>query len=231
MGIIQNLKKKIKINKDGSKIIPSGFNFNRVGGQSLDVNSSGALYVSYGKEDAARYIKYLGPTFIGKLLGTAHYNVQHISTKQNLKMPSDLEVAKITAELLLKNDKMFNVFNESFYSLVVKDNITKNDLSNCIKEPSGKESQKIAYAFSTLLGDPNYLEEAHLYYNYIRKLGYDVIPDLSDRYGGTSETAMIIINPDKIKLNSTTLITKDIMKAGKKYVKTLEKLKVSDILK
>ena len=54
--------KNIKTNADGSKTIPKGFVFNRVGNQTMDINKSGALYVSYGKEDAARYIKNLGPT-------------------------------------------------------------------------------------------------------------------------------------------------------------------------
>ena len=57
--------KKIRTNSDGSSTIPKGFVFNRVGKQSIDVNDSGALYVSYGKEDAARYVKNLGPTLIG----------------------------------------------------------------------------------------------------------------------------------------------------------------------
>lgn len=61
--------KKITTNKDGSKNIPAGFAFNRVGQSSLDVNKAGSLYVSYGKEDAARYVKNLGPTLIGKLIG------------------------------------------------------------------------------------------------------------------------------------------------------------------
>ena len=37
-------------NSDGSYTVPTGFKFNRVGQQTLDVNKSGVLYVSYGKE-------------------------------------------------------------------------------------------------------------------------------------------------------------------------------------
>lgn len=70
--------KSIKVNEDGSSTVPKGFTFNRIGGAQFDPNKSGGLYVSYGKADASRYIKYLGPTPINKLLKTASYNIQHI---------------------------------------------------------------------------------------------------------------------------------------------------------
>ena len=73
--------KTIKINSDGSRTIPTGFKFNRIGKSQMDVNKSGGLYVSYGKEDAARYVKNLGPTPLSKLLGTAGEAVQHIIVK------------------------------------------------------------------------------------------------------------------------------------------------------
>lgn len=37
--------KAILTNRDGSKTIPKGFKFNRVGKSTLDVNESGGLYV------------------------------------------------------------------------------------------------------------------------------------------------------------------------------------------
>lgn len=225
--------KVIKTNRDGSKTIPSGFVFNRVGGSSMDVNQSGALYVSYGKDDAARYIRMLGPTLVGKLLGTAGTHVQHIRTKENLKMPSDTETVKETAKLLLSNKKLFKEFNESIYSLVATDNsdISEKDLERALQNPSGRDGVKIAYALSSLLGDSNYAKEAKMVYEHFRNKGYDVIPDLHDTLSGNSKTAMIVINPNKVEVTSTTKITKDIMKAGKKYVKSLEKLKVNELIK
>lgn len=227
--------KTIKENSDGSKTIPPGFAFNRVGKSSLDVNQSGGLYVSYGKEDAARYIKSLGPTPIGKLLGTAGEAVQHISVKQSLKMPSNSDTAKETAELLLKDEKMFDTFRESIYALTVNNDwnngITKETVENALKNPSGKDGQKLAYGVSSFLGDPNYADESKTVYAHFRNKGYDAIPDLHDTLSGTSKTAMIVINPDKVEVTSTTVISKDVMKSAKSYVKTLEKLKVSDLIK
>lgn len=226
--------KEISVNKDGSKNIPAGFAFNRVGKASMDVNQSGGLYVSYGKEDAARYIKSLGPTPIGKLMGTAGEAVQHISVKKSIKMASDTQTATETAKLLLSDKKLFDSFKESFYSLAVTGDLNKTlsakDLETALKNPSGKEGQKLAYGVSSFLGDPNYASESRAVYDHFRSKGYDAIPDLHDTLSGTSKTATIIINPDKVEVTSVTTITKDVMKAGKSYVKTLERLKVSDLI-
>lgn len=226
--------KTIKTNSDGSKTVPPGFTFNRVGKNSMDVNKAGGLYVSHGKEDAARYIKSLGPTPIGKLLGTAGEAVQHISVKQSLKIPSDSQTAKETAELLLSNKKLLDAFNDSIYSVTITGDFDKNistkDLEQAIKNPSGKEAQKLSYGVSSFLGNANYAEESKVVYEHFRNKGYDAIPDVYDLLSGTSKTAMIVINPDKVEVTSTTVITKDVMKSAKDYVKTLEKLKVSDLL-
>lgn len=227
--------KKIKINNDGSSTIPSGFVFNRVGKRTLDINESGALYVSHGKEDAARYVKSLGPTLIGDLFKTSGEAVQHIKVKENLKMPSDSTVASETAKLLLSNKKLFEEFKNSFYSIATTGNMDRdlsvNDLEKALKNPSGKEGQKLAYGVSSFLGDGNYKNESKEVYEHFRSKGYDAIPDLHDRLSGTSNTAIIVINPEKVTMTSSTIITKDIMKDAKKYVKTLEKLKASDLIK
>lgn len=226
--------KKIITNSDGSKTIPTGFAFNRVGKASMDINQSGALYVSHGREDAARYIKTLGPTPIAKLLGTAGEAVQHITVKDNLRMPSDAETATQTAKLLMSNPKLFDSFNESIYSYAATGSldrqVTEQDLKAALKNPSGKEGQRLAYSVSSFLGDGNYASESKVVYDHFRKQGYDVLPDLHDTLSGASKTAMIVINPSKVKIESVTMITKDVMKAGKDYVKTLEKLKVSEFL-
>lgn len=227
--------KKITTNKDGTKNIPTGFTFNRVGQSSLDVNKAGSLYVSYGKEDAARYVKNLGPTLIGKLIGQYGDTIQHISVKKNLKMASDSQTATETANLLASNKELFNTFKKSMFSLAVTGDfdaeLSERDLKAALKNPSGKEGQKLAYGVSSFLADPNYVSEAKTVYDHFRSKGYDVIPDLHDTLSGTSKTAMIVINPDKVEVKSTTTITKDVMKAGKDYVKSLEKLKTSDLIK
>ena len=227
--------KNIKTNTDGSKTIPKGFVFNRVGKQTMDINKSGALYVSYGKEDAARYVKNLGPTPLSKLLGTAGEAVQHISVKKSLKMPSDTEVAKETVNLLMSNSKLLNEFNESIYSSTVtgdfSNKISKSDLQKTLLDPSGKSAQKLAYGVSSFLGDENYASESKTVYEHFRNKGYDAIPDVHDRLSGTSSTALIVINPDKLEVTSSTVITKDIMKEAKNYIKTLENLKVSELIK
>lgn len=227
--------KTIKTNSDGSKTFPKGFVFNRVGGASLDINKSGALYVSYGIDDAARYVKNLGPTPLSKFLRTASFNVQHISVKDSLRMPSDDIVVKETARLLLDNKELFKVFNDSIYSTVYTENfesdITEDELRRSIENPQLKSSVKLAYGVSSFLGDPNYSSESKSVYEHFRKCGYDAIPDLHDTLSGTSTTATIVINPQKLSVTSTTYITKDVMNDAKTYVKSMGKLKISELIK
>lgn len=227
--------KKIIVNKDGSKSIPSGFIFNRIGKSCTDINKSGVLYVSYGKDDASRYIKNLGPTPIAKLLGNADKTIQHLKVKEKMRMPSNEQVAIQTASLLLKNKTLFDSFNKSIYSLAYTGDFTKDisnsDIKRALNNPLGKDGQKLAYAISTFLGDENYFEEAKIVYHHFREKGYDALPDVHDVLSGTSNTAMIIINPEKIEMFSSTYITKEIMKEAKKYIKSIEKLKVNELIK
>ena len=227
--------KIIKTSKDGSKTIPSGFVFNRVGKSSMDINQSGALYVSYGKDDAARYVKNLGPTPLAKFLHTAGESVQHIKAKQNLKMASDSQTAKETANLLLSNKKLFDSFSQSIFSVSytgsLEGDVSKDSIRNILKNPSCKDAHKLGYAVSSFLADPNYVSESKEIYKHFRNKGYDAIPDLHDTLSGTSKTAMIVINPNKLEITSTTRITKDVMKDAKAYVKSIEKLPVNELIK
>lgn len=171
----------------------------------MDVNESGGLYTSYGKVDAARYIKNLGPTKLGKLFGTSGDTVQHITVKSKLKMPSDSEMAIQTAKILQKNPKVLESFNKSLYSSVVtkdlNENVNNQHIYKAIKNPNGKDGQKLAYGVSIMLGDPNYKEETKTVYKHFKDAGYDAIPDFTDRLSGTSNTAMIILNHDKVKVD------------------------------
>ena len=225
--------KTIKTNRDGSQTVPKGFVFNRVGQNDLDINAAGALYVSHGKADAARYVKALGPTMIGKLMGQYGTTVQHLTVKSDLKMPSEETLVKGSAKTLL-DPKSLTKFNDSLYSMmatgqVENAEVTPDDVNRAIKNPKALESRRLAYGVSQCLANGEFTQEAKRTYDYFRKEGYDAIPDMADRNTGTSETAMIVINPNKVEMKSKTLITKDVMKAGKRYVKEAGKLKVSEL--
>ena len=221
--------KRIVDNSDGkSSTIPKGFKFNRVGQASMDINAAGALYVSSGKADAARYMRALGPTLIGKLMGQYGTTIQHIEVKENLKKASDTETAKITLDILESNPKILNELNESLY---IGEPVDAATIKKARSNLNGKDATRIAYGLNSMIGDSaNYKEEAKKVYDVFRENGYDAIPDLHDTLSGTSQTATIIVNPNKLEITSTTTITKDLMKEGKKYLKTLEKLPVSELL-
>ena len=221
--------KRITDNNDGkSSTIPKGYKFNRVGQANMDINSAGALYVSSGKADATRYMRALGPTLIGKLMGQYGTTIQHIEVKENLKKASDKETAKITLDILESNPKILKELNESLY---IGEPVDTETIKKARSNLNGKDSTRIAYGLNSMIGDTtNYKEEAKKVYDVFRENGYDAIPDLHDILSGTSQTATIVINPNKLKITSTTTITKDIMKEGKNYLKTLEKLPVSELL-
>lgn len=225
----------VRINKDGSKTFPKGFVFNRVGKASTDINKSGGLYVSYGKEDAARYVKNLGPSALGKLLNTKAETLQHLTVKEPIKMVSDTELTKGISKVLLKDKGVFDSFNESIYSMAYTNDldkeITREDVINALNYPNKKESRVLAYSVNSFFGDSNYKDETMAIYKHFRDQGYDAIPDIHDSLTGTSKTAMIIINPEKVSISSTTAITKDVMRDAKKYVKSMGKLPIDDILK
>lgn len=227
-------KKSIITNADGSKSVPKGFIFNRVGKTSLDINESGAIFVSYGNDDVNRYIKILGPTNLNKLFGISGEAVQRIRVKKTLNMPSDEETATEITKLLLDNKKLRQNLNESIYRLAItgdfKKKVLEDDLKKALSSSSRNEIQRIAYGTSSFLGDGYFADEAQIVYAHFRNKGYDAIPDIHDRLSGVSKTAMIIINPDKIEVDSATVITKDVMKSAKKYVRNLEKLKVNDLI-
>lgn len=221
--------KKIIDNDDKSSTIPKGYKFNRVGQASLDVNVAGALYVSSGKNDVTRYMRALGPTPIGKLLGTAATTVQHIEVKEDLKIPSIKETTRLTNELLIKNPKLTKEINDSMHAMILGKELDSKLLKEIEKNPNSKDAQKVAFVVSAVLGDGQFKNEAQTVYKHFRDNGYDAIPDLNDLLVGRSETAKIVINPSKLEVTSTTPITKDLMKSGKKYLKTLADLPVSEI--
>lgn len=223
--------KKEITNKDGSTTIPKGYKFNRVGGANLDVNRSGALYVSSGKADVTRYMKMLGPTPLSKLMGSYATHVQHIEVTGDIKKASVSETAKISVDLLAKNPKMAKEINDSIHAMAAGVDFDQATIKKAQQNPGGKEAMKIALGVSAVLGDGrNYGHIATKVYEEFRKNGYDAIPDFNDTLTGRSETASIIINTNKIKVSSTTEITKDVMKEGMSYLKTLNDLPISKLI-
>ena len=226
---VENDKKEI-YNDAKSNTIPKGFTFNRVGQSSLDINSSGGLYVSSGKADASRYIQMLGPTPISKLLGTGATHVQHIEVIDDIKKPSREETINLMTKFISNNPKTVDMLSNSLPSMFIDKEIDSKMVSNAVKNPKSKDAERLAFVMSGVLGNPAYKEEAQAMYDHFRKAGYDAIPDLHDQMAGRSETASIIINTKKIKVSSTTKITKDMMKEGRRYVERLNDLPVSDIM-
>ena len=176
--------KRIRTNKDGSKTIPKGFVLNRVGEDHFDPNKSGVLYASDNKNDTARYIKSLGPSLIGKLTNQAHTTIQHISVTSSLKVPSEDQLSKQKLEFACKNDDFMKKYNESIYQMLFTDSldpevlVKPEDIKKMMDDPSSKKAKKFAYSVSAMIGNDNHSEESKQYIDYLKKNGWDAIPDL-----------------------------------------------------
>ena len=102
-------------------------------------------------------------------------------------------------------------------------------LKYAINNPNTNAAKRLAQGVSFWLGDGSKAETAKIVYKHFIDQGFDAIPDLTDRDGGVSETAMIVMNTDKVKITSTTKLTKNVMKEAKAFVKTLAEIQVEDI--
>lgn len=223
-------KKEIK-NRDGSVTYPKGFIFNRYGNAKLDVNRTGGLYVTNTTEDAARYMKEFGGTKLSNIFGEhKRLYVQHIKADEDIKVPSREQLAKITARYLLDFNSSYE--QPKWYQLMklakeqdegrVPPSLNEADLKDILKNPSSKKAERLVYDVSKPLGaSPQFANE---YYERIRKSGFDAIMDYNDKDRGLGQTPMIIVNPQKVKQYDTTVLTRDLIKAGKQYAKKLEKL-------
>lgn len=229
--------KTIKTNSDGSLTVPKGFVFNRVGKNTMQirVNQIGGLFVSYGKADAARYVKIYGHDFINTLFHNTREAIQHISVTSPLRVPSESQTVSETGKYLKANPSAITELNDGFAGTLLTKKTTKltpENIERMIENPDALESKQMAYvANMTLVLSDLYGDFIKGYYDHFKANGFDAIPDLHDIYDGKSTTAMIVINPNKLKVDETTVLTKDVYKAGKDYVKSLEKLPVSDVYK
>ena len=227
--------KKIQKNADGSSTIPKGYIFNRIGQSKIDPNKAGSLYVSSGKDDAMRYMSYMGPTLMRDILGVSSQSIQHISVKEPLKMASEEQTAHIMANALLKDPNLLKSFNESIYVMATTNDydkkVSSKDLEDALKDPKSDGIKRIAYGVGAFLGNGEMAENAKKVYKDFLDAGYDAIPDIYDRMTGTSKSAMIITNPSKLKIDSYEVLTRDMTKKAKRYVKKIGKLPMSQVLK
>ena len=91
--------------------------FYRVG--DMKPNKSGVLYVSSDKDDAYRYIKNLGPTTLGKLLGMYSDKFNEIKITSPLKEATVDQTMDIVNDVLYKNDDILKTFNDSIHSFLL----------------------------------------------------------------------------------------------------------------
>lgn len=201
--------------------------FYRVG--DMKPNKSGVLYVSSDKDDAYRYIKNLGPTTLGKLLGIYSDKFNEIKITSPLKEASVDQTMNIVNDVLYKNDDILKTFNDSVHSFLLLNEdkvMKKEDIPNL----DYRNKMNLATSVMAFFGDSNYSEEAKKFYDHFIEKGFDIIPDLYDRNTGTSKTASIILSPNNVKSIGEYILTKQDVKNAKQYLKTIEKLIESEYI-
>lgn len=154
-------------------------------------------------------------------------------------MASEDEMCKTILEAVKKDPDYYKTIRDSWlytYAFNDRDGITDEAFERCLKNPMSKEAKKMAYAFAATFGNSEVSNSVSKIYDAFRKKGYDAIPDIYDNWNGVSPTAMIILNPNKIKMTQSHEITHDIMKDGQKYIKKYlkdykDEFKISDIIR
>lgn len=216
-------------NPDGSKTLPAGYAFNRVGGAELDFNDAGGLYVSDASSyDVHRYITQLGPTAIGKLTGEASYYVKTIEATKPIKVCSEEQFHAMTLEALCKNRKTYDFWAKSIYSWGIPDEQIPSFKKLSSVDPKSELGKKISARVCAMYGNSvgkDYVEPLLKYY---KANGWDAIPDVYDRSTGASENPMLIVNKDAVRQTTKEYITKDILKTGRKTVKEMGSLPLDE---
>ena len=241
---------EITKNKDGSYDIPEGFLFNRVGDKSMQVNKSGGLFVSYGKDDANRYVSIFGKMYVKTVNDFLEGNkkqeggVQHIVAKEKMKLASNEETIKLSCDILYKNDKVRKEFGDSYFWEMIEPHmhnrgkvadpehdvskLTPDILQKAMKDENDRN--RLAYGLSMMYGDAHYASTTRQVYKTFIEKGYDAIPDFNDTMIGTSSSAMVVINPDKLSMTAFTKIDRKVLKEATNYVSKLSQLPVNQLL-
>ncbi len=223
-------QKMVTLN-DGSKVMPAGYKFNRVGQESLDFSKAGGLYVSDASSyDVHRYVQQLGPNFFGKLLNNASYYIKGIEAVKPIKMCSTKQCDKMTLDVLSKSDALWDMWHDSIYTFAFTDDELPSSREEVKKiDPTSDLGRRISASVSASFGNSSCSDTTALCYQYFREQGYDAVPDMFDRHYNVSETPMIIINEDCVRQVSNEYITSKTMRQGKRIVRQLGKVKVDDI--
>lgn len=197
-------------------VITKGSSINRISRGKNQTNSSGTTYASLSKEDTARYTQMLGPSLMGKLLKVNGDRVLTMKATKNLKvMPKDKTIDTFN-DIYTKNSSVKRALDNSAYG---KDYITS-------KDPKIRK-QQTAFAMSAMLGDNKSKITNKLIVDSFKKQGADVIPDLHDIFMGMSKNPILILNDKSYSITKETMISKEMYKKAKTYVKTMSDLPIS----
>lgn len=221
MSFYKESKVQMVENPDGSYTFPKGFVFNRVAtNDTLRPNRCGAIYMSHGEWDAASYINSVSISPVANFKNP-NKQMQHIKVVDDMKIMSEKQAVKTLLDYAAKNTDMVHQYNESKRTKTTKvGQVSDEEIKLAAKHPEHPRSMSIAWALYCGFGQTSkYGDTTAKYYDHVRKKGFDAIPDLYDIFpGNSSGGSTIVLNPDKVKMYSTTKTNHNMYKAAQLYV-------------
>ena len=209
--------KKSKMRITGKQYVDSyikqGTEFSRI--QSTTEFGDNPFYATYKKDDVDKYMGLFGKNLYNRSNGDVSkvYQVKLSNTKK-LKIPSDDNASKITANLLKEKDFKDNVIAS------ISDSKTKMKRPNqqalfaeaqaALKKDPGsltnKEKTSIYKAFNLSLTNHNEQEIAaqKRFYSELKKHGYSALLDYNDKQYSSyhAKRPVIVFDTDAVKLQS-----------------------------
>jgi len=211
---LQVKTKGISVKADGSITVNKGASLQRLvrsNGQSLPLKD--LTYASLTDHDNAKYVNYIG----GKgFFGGGRDQVLQLTARKPIKAPSMDEATKITTDLFLNDPKFRSTFTN-----IASEPVSKRDLENMRKDPSGKVAKEwYTHVNTALTFDSDFDPTAPYIQKTIRehfqKKGFNAIRDENDFRHGVAKAPIIIFSPEtSLKVTKVSDITDELRGSSK----------------
>ncbi len=205
---------RYKINKDGSIEIGKGAELQRIisnPGSKQDLD--GQLYVSINKHDNSNYMKSYTYEGLSKALT--------LTAKSTLKSPSTDDAAKLFFDIVDKNPKCYEEFQQIANTFDDLDNTNlRNNIKEIVKGDATKKGlDNYYYTANYWLVDDDYLPTTKkIFYNELKKNGYNMLKDEYDAAGGIRAPLILLDGKSSVNIKSAELVTKAMQKDAAEYI-------------
>lgn len=210
---------RYKINKDGSMEIQKGANLQRVVLTSgSKQNLEGQLYVSITKHDNSSYLD--------SYAYEGHSKVLNLTAKTTLRSPTTDDAAKLFFDIVDKNPKCYEEYQQIANTF---DDLDNSNLRRNVKEiAKGGASKKglddYYYTANYWLVDDDYLPTTKkIFYDELKKNGYNMLKDEYDAAGGIRAPIILLDGKSSVNIKSSELVNAAMKKEAESYIEEYAK--------